>query len=374
MKKFILIIIVLILFLQVFVMYSHASSLDNEADIQAEIYSEISEIIPDDARDILESSGMENFNLNEIYNISLDKITDFFTVTLKDKVSDISKDFFNLLSAVLIISIITSLFKGYYDEKLTDILSVVIITISSVGVIEGSLGAVVSVLDLSGKFMLGFAPIYTLIISLSGNAASALTYNTVALFIAEIISKIITSGAIDLIGVYFCLGISFSLNETINMGRFTSVINRFVSTALGLLASVFTGYLGLKNILSVSVDRVSVRSIRFLISSVIPIVGSAISDAYSSLIGSINLIKGSVAIVAILVILILNIPIIIENLIYYISFNLLSYVSDILLAKKVGDVFRVFTCGMRILLLLCIFEVFVLIISVGIALSVKGGV
>ena len=374
MKKFILIIIVLIIFLQVFVMCSHASSLDNEADIQAEIYSEISEIIPDDARDILESSGMENFNLNEIYNISLDKITDFFMVTLKDKVSDISKDFFNLLSAVLINSIITSLFKGYYDEKLTDILSVVIITISSVGVIEGSLGAVVSVLDLSGKFMLGFAPIYTLIISLSGNAASALTYNTVALFIAEIISKIITSGAIDLIGVYFCLGISFSLNETINMGRFTSVINRFVSTALGLLASVFTGYLGLKNILSVSVDRVSVRSIRFLISSVIPIVGSAISDAYSSLIGSINLIKGSVAIVAILVILILNIPIIIENLIYYISFNLLSYVSDILLAKKVGDVFRVFTCGMRILLLLCIFEVFVLIISVGIALSVKGGV
>ena len=374
MKKFILIIIVLILFLQVFVMCSHASSLDNEADIQAEIYSEISEIIPDDARDVLESSGMENFNLNEIYNISLNKITDFFMVTLKDKVSDISKDFFNLLSAVLIISIITSLFKGYYDEKLTDILSVVIITISSVGVIEGSLGAVVSVLDLSGKFMIGFAPIYTLIISLSGNAASALTYNTVALFIAEIISKIITSGAIDLIGVYFCLGISFSLNETINMGRFTSVINRFVSTALGLLASVFTGYLGLKNILSVSVDRVSVRSIRFLISSVIPIVGSAISDAYSSLIGSINLIKGSVAIVAILVILILNIPIIIENLIYYISFNLLSYVSDILLAKKVGDVFRVFTCGMRILLLLCIFEVFVLIISVGIALSVKGGV
>ena len=374
MKKFILIIIVLILFLQVFVMCSHASSLDNEADIQAEIYSEISEIIPDDARDVLESSGMENFNLNEIYNISIDKITDFFVVTLKDKVSDISKDFFYLLSAVLIISIITSLFKGYYDEKLTDILSVVIITISSVGVIEGSLGAVVSVLDLSGKFMIGFAPIYTLIISLSGNAASALTYNTVALFIAEIISKIITSGAIDLIGVYFCLGISFSLNETINMGRFTSVINRFVSTALGLLASVFTGYLGLKNILSVSVDRVSVRSIRFLISSVIPIVGSAISDAYSSLIGSINLIKGSVAIVAILVILILNIPIIIENLIYYISFNLLSYVSDILLAKKVGDVFRVFTCGMRILLLLCIFEVFVLIISVGIALSVKGGV
>ena len=374
MKKSILIFIALTILLPVFTVFPHASNFDNEADIQTEIYSEISEIIPDDARNILESLGIENFELNEIYNISLEKITDFFMVTLKEKLTDIANDFFNLLSTVLIIGILTALFKGYCDEQLTDILSVVIITISSVGVIESSISAVVSVLDLSGKFMLGFAPIYTLIISLSGNPASALTYNTIALFIAEIISKIITSGAIDFIGVYFCLGISFSLNDTINIGRFTSVVNRFISTFLGLIASIFTGYLGLKNILSVSVDRVSVRSIRFLISSVIPVVGSAISDAYSSLIGSINLIKGSVAIVAILVILILNIPIIIENLIYYISFNLLSYVSDILLAKKVGDVFRVFTCGMRILLLLCIFEVFVLIISVGIALSVKGGV
>ena len=374
MKKSILIFIALTILLPVFTVFPHASNFDNEADIQTEIYSEISEIIPDDARNILESLGIENFELNEIYNISLEKITDFFMVTLKEKSTYIANDFFNLLSAVLIIGILTALFKGYCDEQLTDILSVVIITISSVGVIESSISAVVSVLDLSGKFMLGFAPIYTLIISLSGNPASALTYNTIALFIAEIISKIITSGAIDFIGVYFCLGISFSLNDTINIGRFTSGVNRFISTFLGLIASIFTGYLGLKNILSVSVDRVSVRSIRFLISSVIPVVGSAISDAYSSLIGSINLMKGSVAIVAILVILILNIPIIIENLIYYIFFNLLSYVSDILLAKKVGDVFRVFTCGMRILLLLCIFEVFVLIISVGIALSVKGGV
>lgn len=373
MKKILKVFIALIIFLQFFAMISFGINIDSEADLQAGINNELSEIIDKDTRDILESFGIEDFEFNEIYNVSFSEITDFFAETLKDKVSCVVDDFFNLLCTVLIIGLITVLFKGYSDETFTDILSAVIIAVTAVGVIEGSLSAVVSALNLSGKFMLGFAPIYTLIISLSGNAASALTYNTVALFIAEVISKIITSGAVDLIGVYFCLGISFSLNDTMNIGRFSLVVNRIASTTLGLIASIFTGYIGLKNILSISVDRVSVRSIRFLISSLIPVVGSSISDAYSSLLGSINLIKGSIAIVGILVVIILNVPIIIENLVYYISFNLLSYVADILLAKKVGDVFRVFSTGMRILLLLCIFEVFVLIISVGIALSVKGG-
>lgn len=373
MKKIFKVLFAVILLLEIFICFACGVNVDNDANLQDDIKNELYRIIDEDTRDILESFGIEEFDFNEIYNISFSEITDFFAETLKGKTKNAMHDFSYLLCVVLIISIVTALFRGYSDEAFTDILSVVIVAVLSVGVIENSLNAVVSVLDLSGKFMLGFAPVYTLIISLSGNAASALTYNTVALFIAEVISKIITSTAVDLIGVYFCLGISFSLNDTLNVGRFSSVVNRLVSTSLGLIASVFTGYIGLKNILSVSVDRVSVRSIRFLISSLIPVVGSSISDAYSSLIGSINLIKGSVAIVGILVVLILNTPIILENLVYYISFNLLSYISDILLAGKVGEVFRIFSAGMRILLLLCIFEVFVLIISVGIALSVKGG-
>jgi stage III sporulation protein AE len=105
----------------------------------------------------------------------------------------------------------------------------------------------------------------------------------------------------------------------------------------------------------------------------IPIIGSSISEAYSSLIGSINLIKGSVAIVGILVIIIINIPIIFDVLTYYIIFNLISYVADSLAVKRAADALKCFSSGMRILLLVCIFEMFIVIISTGILLSVKNG-
>ena len=268
----------------------------------------------------------------------------------------------------------SAFFKGYADENFCGILITVIISLFSVSAVESTISSLVSVLQLSGKFMLGFAPIYTLIIALSGNSATALTYNTFAMFLAELISSLISSGVVDFIGIFFCLGISFSVNESINIGRFYSIVNRAVSMFLGLVASIFTGFLSMKNLLSVSVDRVSVRSIRFLISSMIPVVGSSISEAYSSLLGSINLIKSSVAVVGILVIIIINTPVIAETLAYYLAFNLLSYTADILSAGRVGDVFRIFSCGIRILLLVSIFEMFILIITTGLVLSVKSGV
>ncbi len=372
MKKLLFTLIIL-LFLMHIPLPAYATEDYSTDSLQSDIYNELENAIDKSTLETLKKIGISDFDFDEIYNISFNKISSFFSQTLKEKSTDVLNNFFRLFSVVLFAGIVSALFSDYTDDNFSSILSSVIITMMSVNVISDSLNTVVSVLQTSGKFMLSFAPAYTLIISMSGNTASALTYNTFAVFFAEIISTVISTGAIDFIGCYFCLGISFSMNESINVGKFTTTVNRIINTFLGFIASVFTGYLSLRNILSVSVDRVSVRSIRFLISSLIPVVGSSISEAYSSLLGSINLIKSSVAIVGILVILIINTPIIIETLAYYISFNILSYTSDILSANKTGDIFRIFSSGIRILLLLCIFEMFIMIISIGIILSVKSG-
>ena len=94
----------------------------------------------------------------------------------------------------------------------------------------------------------------------------------------------------------------------------------------------------------------------------------------SVIIGSINLIKGSVAIVGIFVILIINIPVLVETLIYYLSFTAMSYLSDSFSGVRVGETLRGIACAVRILMLLCVFEMFILIISTGIMLSLKGTV
>lgn len=348
---------------------AYSLEIDN---IGESVRKDLADIIDDDTKDALEKIGISDFSSEEIYNISFDNIGKYFAETLKDKIANYFGAFSELLCIIIVCCIFASIFSFDNSDMYNTLCSIVII-LSAVNLISGSVSATVSVLDTSGKFALSFAPVYTLLISLAGNTASALTYNTFVVFLGELISSVISLGLSDFIGVYFCLGISFSMNETANLSRYVSIFNRVISTVLGFLASVFTGFLSIRSILSVNIDSVSVKSIRFLISSTIPVVGSSISDAYSSLVGSINLIKGSVAFVGIVVIIIINLPIILENLVTYISFSLLSYMAECLLSRRSAEILRFFASGIRLLMLLCLFEMFIIIITVGITLSVRGG-
>ena len=373
MKKQIFFIVILICTIGFVSLQSNAIEDTNISNIQQEIKDELNSAIDDNVRDILSDIGIDGFDFENVYNVSFSSITDFFSETLKEKIINSFSSFFELLSVILLTGIITCILTGNSEDEFIGIFSMVIVALLAVNTVSSTLSAVISVLGASEKFMLVFVPVYTLIISLSGNPASALTYNTLVIGFAEVISYFITTGITDFLGLFYCLGISFSFNESINISRIISSVNKIFSIILGLAASLFTGFLSIKSVLSASADSLSVKGIRFLIGSTIPIVGSSISDAYSSFLGSINIIKGSVAFIGIIVIVIINTPIIFETITYYASFCLLTYVAESISAKKAADILKCFSCGMRMLLLVCIFEMFIMIISTGIMLSLKSG-
>lgn len=372
MKKLLTVFITLLILFS-FTVFAEAFQADFD-NLEESISEELLTSIDKDVISALEEMGIDikkSLNINEF---SLDNITAFFSATLKEKAENCISEIFTLFCVIMLCGAVSSLFTGNKNGSFFTQICVIILILLSVNMIGEALSATVSVLKLSGNFMLSFIPVYTLIISLTGNAASALTYNSLLMAFAEAFSSVIAYVLPDFIGVVLCLIISFSLNESISIGRLINAVNKTVSVVLGVSSGAFTGFLSLKNILSASLDSVSVKSIRFLISSLIPVIGSSISEAYSSLIGSINLIKGSVAIVGIVIILIINLPVLAQTLIYYLSFTALSYLSDSFSGVRVGETLRGISCAMRILMLLCVFEMFMLIISTGIMLSLKGTV
>ncbi len=367
--KRILILLSLLILLPLFAVICQAQS--NTQSELADIKNDLFSILSDDVENALQKMGLDDKNFDSIYNVSLSNITSYFSSSLKDTIINSVSKCFALLSVVIIIGLFMLLFKGSGFDLFEQI-SAIIVCLMMISIVKDCLGSVITVLELSSGFMISYIPIYTLIISLSGNVATAFTYNSLVLFFAESVSSFISFIMIDIMGMYFCLSIAFSMNAAINTERFISMVNRAVTFVLGFSSSVFASFLSIKSVLSTSIDSVSVRSARFLISSFIPVVGSSISEAYSSLLGSINLIKGSVAIVGILAVLIINLPVIAETLVYYLIFNLLSEITNGLGSKIVSNTFKCFACGIKIMLLLCSFQMFILIISTGIMLSFKG--
>jgi len=338
-----------------------------------EYYSELLEsVIDSDTLESLEEIGVESFTSDEIFSVSFSRVGEYFSTGLKEKSESIISAFFRML-CVLIIVITVKAFLWEDKDNSIIIIGVIAVTVLSVDICGSVLEMLLSTMKTSGSFMLAFIPIYTVILSLAGNVSSALTYNTVTFTLAQIFSVIINTLAVDLTCIFLSLSMAFSLNSGMNLNRFISTVNKLVSTVLGFFASCFTAVLSVRGILSAAIDSVSSKSIKFLIGSLIPIVGSSISDAYSTILGSINVIKGSVAVAGIIVMIIIVVPPILEGIIYCIGFTFLSYISEISELNEVSAVLKDFHSALRTVILLNVFQMFILIVSTGIMVAVKGG-
>ena len=131
--------------------------------------------------------------------------------------------------------------------------------------------------------------------------------------------------------------------------------------------------LSVRGILSATIDSASSKSIKYLIGSLIPVVGSSISDAYSTLLGSINVIRGSVAVAGIIIMLVITVPPVLEGVLYCIAFLTLSYTSEMMELKEISSVLKAFHSALRTVILLNIFQLFILLVSTAIMITARGG-
>lgn len=357
-------------FLGVFIIRTTAYATE---DFESEIKDRLFSSFDSDITQALEEFGITDLDYNNIYNISFRNIFSYYKDSFLKLLSGGLKAFMKLILTVMLVGFASMILESEKYRTLLSSLSVMAVTLLIVDDINLCLNSAISLLKLNGSFMVSFVPIFALVIAVGGNPSSALTYNTLILGFAEGISAVINYGLVDLIGCFFCLSVAFSVNDSLNFGRLISVTNRVVSFVLGLVSSVFASVLTFKGFVSTAADSVTSKGIKFAIGSLIPVIGSSISEAYSVLLGSINIIKGSVAIIGIVVILIINLPVLFEIMMYFFSFSTLSFICDMLDCRELSNAFKGFSCGIKIIGLLAVFEMFILIISTAIMLSLRGG-
>lgn len=374
MKKLLSVVFFSALILMMFSFPACATAEYNFEELQNELSDDFSHILTNEIKDAFDSLGINELDFESVYNVSFKELLTYFTPEIKVKAIRVFSSFFELFSTVLILSAFSVLTRESGMNNTLMLFGSAIIILLTFSNIANTINSCLSVLKLSNGFVISYVPIFTLIVSFSGNPASALVYNSFVLGFTEIISAVINGGLVDFIGCFLCLAVAFSFNESLNTSKLINAVNKTANFVLSISASLFSGVLTVKNIMAVSLDGVSVKGIRFLLSSFIPIVGASISEAYSSVLGSINLIKSSVAVVGILGVVIINLPVIIEVLMYYVSFSALSYISEISSCNQVSDLFRAICSAVRLMLILLVFQMFILIISTGIILSASKGV
>lgn len=337
-------------------------------EISEKLFSENNEIT-----EILEDFGITSLDYESIYNISFKSIFLYYKDAFSDYITGCVRLFSKVLSVIILGGSVSFIADDRKYKSIITVLLVPIVILLLTGEINLCLSSAVSLMKLNGSFMLSFVPVYAITVAIAGNPSAAITYNSLVIGIAELVSAIINYGFTDIIGCYFCLCIGLSVNESVNFPRFISSVNRLITFCLGLVSSIFTAFLSVKGIFSAAADSVASKSIRFVMGSLIPVIGSSLSDAYSTLMGSLGILKSSVAIVGIIAVILINLPVLFEIVLFNISLNALSFISELFDNNPLTNILRAFACGVKVIGLLVTFEAFVLIISTAIMLSFRGG-
>lgn len=338
-----------------------------------EYTNEIANNLDDDTKDILASFGLEEITADNVLNLSfsgiLKSLKNMFTLSIKNQITS----FFKML-AMIILLIIANSFKSdtyIFSKQLSDIFSIICIIVIASS-INDSIYELVTAFDLTGKLLLTYVPILTVLLSVAGNVTSSILYNSSIVALSQVISAISENIIIPFISAYFALIIALSLNETVNSEKITASVNKAVITAISTATMLFTLLVSAKNILAKDMDGIIYKSGKYLISNFVPVIGPAISSIFSSIIGSISLVKSTVAVFAILCVTAINLPVIAELFASYISLHFISIIADSFGERRVGSIFDSFASGIKILMILVIFELVIVVISTGLVLTVKG--
>ncbi len=326
--------------------------------LDAETRSLVDELLPDERSD-----GVE---------ISWKKLLNGFYADAQTAVRETLRPFALLFALVLALAFVSAL-VGSAPSSALQTAALAAAVLQSVAVLRPLLSAGATLLHTGATFMKAFLPVYAGLVAFSGAPAAAFGAQSLVFALCETLSAFAETLCVRVSGIFLGLCCAFSLSDHVKMQRFLSGANRAMTWVLGLSCTVFTGVLGAKSVLSAAVDTAAGKSVRFLLGSAIPIVGAAMSDAYSSLVASIYLIRGSFAAVGVAVLLTLHVPVLVQSLAAMCGFKALSAAGDALDLPRTSALFRGCALALRFVLLLGVLELFLLLIAIGLLLQVKGG-
>lgn len=120
------------------------------------------------------------------------------------------------------------------------------------------------------------------------------------------------------------------MSPQLKLGGISSAISRAVKWILAFSMSVFSALLTFNTLLTSSADSVATRAVRFTVSSFVPVVGSALSEAYRTVKSGMGLLKSGIGVFVIISIAVIFLPVLIQCVLWLLSLNLCKLVGEIL--------------------------------------------
>ncbi len=297
---------------------------------------ENNDFIPENA-DISDTSALTEMTftgfMQKIWNMAVDEI-------------QLPIQTLSLCMGVIILSAMASgLQVG--NGKIQAVYEVICILCASGIVAEPVTNAFISssgILENSADFMLAFSGIFAGILTVTGGMTTATVYQSSIVALCEIAMHIATKILIPLLRMCLAMSIVDAVNPAVSLEGIIQLMQKVITWILGLMMAVFLGMLTVQSLVAVSADRAGTKAVKYVISGAVPIIGGAVSDAYSAVLGSIGVLRSGVGMLGILALCSIFMPALVNLGIYRGLMAISSAVSGLFMADGLTRFFKNLEC------------------------------
>lgn len=325
--------VILLLVLAVFaspIVYaeSQSSSVDM---ITKRIEKRLEAGISKDVRKQLDEKGLSISSPESVAKIEpkgfIEKATGYFKSALRAPFVMLGK-----IIAVTLLGVIIRSVSANEDtlSKVFEIICVVCTVAIITDTVKNSFQSVQDSINGINTYLIAYLPVYSGITAAGGNVIGSNGYLAIMLFVCEIMGTIASRILLPFLSMVLAVTLVSAINPRLNFTDVANSVKKVVTVGLGLLMTVFTGIMAIQGITGAAADNVSTKALKFAASSFIPVIGNSVSEAYSTVKGSLGIIRSTVGSIGIIVLFLIIIKPVI---------TIMAVKFSIFLAKCVNDIF-----------------------------------
>lgn len=300
------------------------SFIENSKKYTGEFFSDVN------INDILNSAIQGKIDNSNIYK----KILNLLGTEIKTGIRS--------LISILVIIIIHSILKSVSESLENDNISKLIYYVQYIAIVTIVMSNFSDIINLVKEttvnlvgFMNTLIPVLISLMLYTGSVTTTSILEPIILFMINFIGNLIQDILIPVMLIITSISVVSKISDKIQIEKISKFLKSSTTWLLGIILTVFVGVVSLEGTLSSSVDGITAKTAKTIVSSSIPVVGKILGDVVDSVLGCGVILKNAVGFLGVIIIIGICILPILKLAVLTFSYKLVASISEVIADAKI---------------------------------------
>ena len=261
------------------------------------------------------------------------------------------KSLISILAIIIIHSILKSISESLENDNISKLIYYVQY-IAIVTIIMSNFSDIINLVKDTTINLVGFMntliPVLISLMLYTGSITTTSILEPIILFMINFIGNFIQDILIPIILIITSISIISKISDNLQVEKIAKFLKSSTVWFLGLILTIFVGVVSLEGTLASSVDGITAKTAKTIVSSAVPVVGKILGDVIDSVLGCGVILKNAVGFLGVIIIIGICILPILKLSVLTISYKLVASISEVIadakivkLLDQIADIFKI---------------------------------